>query len=173
MADSKVTYEIIISQGGNGGGSAASSGIAGHGIGGAAESGITPDEKGFLQKSYEGLQAIKGFAPVAAVASVGKQIAMWQVSVANRNSGNSLMQRKIDVGMQLATQTLAAGGMILGGLITGNPLLVLGGVTSAVTTGLNYAKEQEQVNYERSWENMSLVYARERAGMSYNRSRTT
>ena len=165
----KVTYEIVIRQGGSGGGHASGNGMAP--TSGGAQ-GANTDDKGGLQAAYGRYKAIKGFAPVAAAAAVGKQIATWQGSVANRNSGNSLMQRKVDIGMQLATQVLTSGGMVLGGLITGNPLLVFGGVTSAIMTGLNYAKEQEQVNYERRWEDMALVYARERAGISYNRSRT-
>lgn len=169
MAENRVTYEIIIRQGGSGGGNASGNGMAP--TSGGAQ-GANTDDKGGLQAAYESYKAIKGFAPVAAAVAVGKQIATWQVSVANRNSGNSLMQRKVDIGMQLATQVLTSGGMVLGGLITGNPLLVFGGVTSAIMTGLNYSKEQEQVNYERRWEDMALVYARERAGISYNRSRT-
>ena len=50
--------------------------------------------------------------------------------------------------------------------------MMIAGVTSGINTLINYAQQQEQFNYERTWESRELVYARERAGMSYNRSRT-
>lgn len=58
------------------------------------------------------------------------------------------------------------------GFKLGYSLMMIAGVTSGINTLINYAQQQEQFNYERTWESRELVYARERAGMSYNRSRT-
>lgn len=158
----KVTYEIIIKDGTGGGGGAD--------LGGAGGSQKTED-MGFLGNSYTAYKAIKGFAPVAAAVSVATDLIQWQVSLVGRNMGSSLTQQKIDTGMKIAQQTLTAGGLLIGGLATGNPLLLLGAAVSAINTGIGYAKEYEQFNYDRAWENKALIYARERAGASYNRSR--
>lgn len=89
-----------------------------------------------------------------------------------RNTGNSLVQEKINYGMQLAGQIGSSVGMFGLGAALGNPLMMIAGVTSGINTLINYAQQREQFNYERTWESRELVYARERAGMSYNRSRT-
>lgn len=158
-----VTYKIVI-QNRTGGG--ASSGTPG-----ASAPKGSAEDMGWLADIYKGYKAITGFAPIAAAGSVAKDIFQWQVSLVGRDMGSSLMQQKIDTGMQIASQAITTAGLFIGGLATGNPLLLLGAATSAITTMIGYAKQQEQFSHDRSWENRSLVYARERAGASYNRSR--
>ena len=162
MAD--VTYRIIVED-------ATVEGGAAGGTGSTSGGGSTPSDMGWLGNVYNTYKAIKGFAPVAAAGSIGKNLFMWQASLVGRNTGSSLVQEKINFGMQIAGQTLTEGGMLMGGIATGNPLLVLGGAVSAVNTVIGYAKEREQFNYDRRWESIGLTYARERAGASYNRSR--
>ena len=163
----EVTYRIILENATGGGGSY--SGIAlGGGVGG--EDG-NPSDMGWLKRTYNTVEAIKGFAPVAAVGAIGKQLFSWQLDIVYRNNGNALMKQKIDAGFQLAGQAAAAGGLFVAGIATANPLLLLGAATSAITTAIGYGREYEQYNYERRWEGIGLAYARERAGMSYNKSR--
>lgn len=170
-----VSYEIIIREvsGGNGTGSGASSGNGSSAPSNSGGSGKgTPSDTGWLNDIYGAYKAIKGFAPVAAATSVAKHIFQWQVGLVGRNTGNSLVQEKINYGMQLAGQIGSSVGVFGLGAALGNPLMMIAGMTSGINTLINYAQQREQFNYERTWESRELVYARERAGMSYNRSRT-
>ena len=161
-----VSYEIIIREvsGGNGTGSGTPSG--GGGTPAPSDSGGsgkgTPSDTGWLN----------GFAPIAEATSVAKNIFHWQIGLVGRNTGNSLVQEKINYSMQLAGQISSSVGMFGLGAALGNPLMMIAGVTSGINTLIGYAQQREQFNYERTWESRELVYARERAGMSYNRSRT-
>ena len=162
MAD--VSYEIIIrnetASSGSGGGS--------HGDGGSdSASDITNGLEG-LYKTYK---QIKNIAPVASALSVAKDIFSWQISLVGRNMGNSLVQKKIDLSMQIANQTLSTVGMLVGGIATLNPVMIFGAISGAISTAIDYAKEAEQISYEKRWESISLGLARERASASLNRSR--
>lgn len=121
--------------------------------------------------TFTQFEAIRKLAPVAAVAGISKNLASWRISRVGRDMGSSLTQQKIDVGMSMANQAIATGGLLLGGVATANPALIIAGVASGINTLIGYAKEREQFNYDRSWESKALVYARERAGASFNRSR--
>lgn len=101
-----------------------------------------------------------------------KNVSEWQISFVGRNTSNSLLQEKINYGMSVAGQTLSSVGTFALGAALGNPFMMIAGVTSGINSIINYAKQQEQYNYDKMWESRELVYARERASMSYNRSRT-
>lgn len=164
MAD--VSYEIIIRNETDG--SSSGSGGGSHGDGGAdSASDITNGLEG-LYKTYK---QIKNIAPVASALSVAKDIFSWQISLVGRNMGNSLVQKKIDLSMQIANQTLSSVGMLVGGIATLNPVMIFGAISGAISTAIDYAKEAEQISYEKRWESISLGLARERAGASLNRSR--
>lgn len=164
MAD--VSYEIIIRNETNG--SSSGSGGGSHGDGGSdSASDITNGLEG-LYKTYK---QIKNIAPVASALSVAKDIFSWQISLVGRNMGNSLVQKKIDLSMQIANQTLSTVGMLVGGIATLNPVMIFGAISRAISTAIDYAKEAEQISYEKRWESISLGLARERAGASLNRSR--
>lgn len=172
-----VSYEIIIREVSGGAKSGApSEGSAAQTVpsmpsGGGGNGKGTPSDTGWLNDIYGAYKAIKGFAPVAAAGSVAKNIFQWQIGLVGRNTGNALVQEKINYGMQLAGQTLSSVGMVGLGAALGNPLMIIAGMTSGINTLIGYAKQQEQFNYEHTWESRELVYVRERAGMSYNRSR--
>lgn len=164
MAD--VSYEIIIRNETDG--SSSGSGGGSHGDGGSdSASDITNGLEG-LYKTYK---QIKNIAPVASALSVAKDIFSWQISLVGRNMGNSLVQKKIDLSMQIANQTLSTVGMLVGGIATLNPVMIVGAISGAISTVIDYAKEAEQISYEKRWESISLGLARERAGASLNRSR--
>lgn len=164
MAD--VSYEIIIRNETDG--SSSASGGGSHGDGGSdSASDITNGLEG-LYKTYK---QIKNIAPVASALSVAKDIFSWQISLVGRNMGNSLVQKKIDLSMQIANQTLSTVGMLVGGIATLNPVMIFGAISGAISTAIDYAKEAEQISYEKRWESISLGLARERAGASLNRSR--
>ena len=164
MAD--VSYEIIIRNETDG--SSSGSGGGSHGDGGSdSASDITNGLEG-LYKTYK---QIKNIAPVASALSVAKDIFSWQISLVGRNMGNSLVQKKIDLSMQIANQSLSTVGMLVGGIATLNPVMIFGAISGAISTAIDYAKEAEQISYEKRWESISLGLARERAGASLNRSR--
>lgn len=164
MAD--VSYEIIIRN--ETSGSSSGSGGGSHGDGGSdSASDITNGLEG-LYKTYK---QIKNIAPVASALSVAKDIFSWQISLVGRNMGNSLVQKKIDLSMQIANQTLSTVGMLVGGIATLNPVMIFGAISGAISTAIDYAKEAEQISYEKRWESISLGLARERASASLNRSR--
>lgn len=170
-----VSYEIIIREvsGGNGTGSGASSGNGSSAPSNSGGSGKgTPYDTGWLNDIYGAYKAIKGFAPVAAATSVAKHIFQWQVGLVGRNTGNSLVQEKINYGMQLAGQISSSVGMFGLGAALGNPLMMIAGVTSGINTLIGYAQQREQFNYDRNTENVSRALLMERAGPSFNRSRT-
>lgn len=169
-----VSYEIIIREvsGGNGTGSGAPSGNGSSAPSNSGGSGKgTPSDTGWLNDIYGAYKAIRGFAPVASAVSVTKHIFQWQVGLVGRNMGNSLVQEKINYGMQLAGQIGSSVGMFGLGAALGNPLMMIAGVTSGINTLINYAQQQEQFNYERNMENVSRALLMERAGPSFNRSR--
>lgn len=164
MAD--VSYEIIIRNETNG-----SSSGSGGGSNGDGGSGSSSDITNGLEGLYKTYKQIKNIAPVASALSVAKDIFSWQISLVGRNMGNSLVQKKIDLSMQIANQTLSTVGMLVGGIATLNPVMIFGAISGAISTAIDYAKEAEQISYEKRWESISLGLVRERAGASLNRSR--
>ena len=164
MAD--VSYEIIIRNETDG--SSSGSGGGSHGDGGSDSA---RDITNGLEGLYKTYKQIKNIAPVASALSVAKDIFSWQISLVGRNMGNSLVQKKIDLSMQIANQTLSTVGMLVGGIATLNPVMIFGAISGAISTAIDYAKEAEQISYEKRWESISLGLARERAGASLNRSR--
>lgn len=167
-----VSYEIIIREVSGGSGSGASSGNGSSAPSNSGGSGKgTPSDTGWLNDIYGAYKAIKGFAPVAAATSVAKHIFQWQIGLVGRNTGNSLVQEKINYGMQLAGQIGSSVGVFGLGAALGNPLMMIAGVTSGINTLINYAQQREQFNYERNMENVSRALLMERAGPSFNRSR--
>lgn len=166
MAD--VSYEIIIRNETNGSSSGSGGGSDGDSSGGG---GSSSDITNGLEGLYKTYKQIKNIAPVASALSVAKDIFSWQISLVGRNMGNSLVQKKIDLSMQIANQTLSTVGMLVGGIATLNPVMIFGAISGAISTAIDYAKEAEQISYEKRWESVSLGLVRERAGASLNRSR--
>ena len=90
----------------------------------------------------------------------------WQVSLIGRNQGSSLMQEKINAGLQIAGTVGAIGiAFAKGGVVAGTAALA--GVA------IKLGKDIEQYNYNARWENIGLSLSRERLGSSaaVNRSR--
>ena len=171
-----VSYEIIIREVSGSGGTGSGTPSGGGGAPAPSDSGGsgkgTPSDTGWLNDIYGSYKTIKGFAPIAAATSVAKNIFQWQVGLVGRNMGNSLVQEKINYGMQLAGQIGSSVGMFGLGAALGNPLMMIAGVTSGINTLIGYAQQREQFNYDRNMENVSRALLMERAGPSFNRSRT-
>ena len=111
-------------------------------------------------------QETKAFFKTVAIGTVVAQTAQWQVSLVGRNQGSSLVQEKINAGLQIAG-TIGAIGIAFakGGII--------GGTAAVAGLGIKFVKDIEQYDYNARWENIGLSLARERLGSSaaVNRSR--
>jgi len=108
----------------------------------------------------------KSFFKKVVVGTVVAETVQWQVSLIGRNQGSSLMQEKINAGIQIATTVGAIGiAFAKGGVFAGTAALA--GV------GIKLAKDVEQYQYNARWENIGLSLSRERLGSSaaVNRSR--
>lgn len=111
------------------------------------------------------VQGVQAFANVIPAAQIIKSGFDWQVSLIGRYKGSQQAQDIANASMKIAGQV---GGIALA-FATGN--YVAGGLM-AISTVLGYAREAEENTYQRKWENIGNTIGRERAGASFNRSRT-
>ena len=111
------------------------------------------------------VQGVQAFANVLPAAQIVKSGFEWQVSLIGRYQGSQQAQDIANASMKIAGQV---GGIALA-FATGN--YVAGGLM-ALGTLFSYAREAEENAYQRKWENIGNAIGRERAGASFNRSRT-
>ena len=111
------------------------------------------------------VQGVQAFANVIPAAQIIKSGFEWQVSLIGRYKGSQQAQDIANASMKIAGQV---GGIALA-FATGN--YVAGGLMT-IGTLFGYAREAEENTYQRKWENIGNAIGRERAGASFNRSRT-
>ena len=111
------------------------------------------------------VQGVQAFANVLPAAQIVKSGFEWQVSLIGRYQGSQQAQDIANASMKIAGQV---GGIALA-FATGN--YVAGGLMTLGTL-FGYAREAEENAYQRKWENIGNAIGRERAGASFNRSRT-
>ena len=111
------------------------------------------------------VQGVQAFANVIPAAQIIKSGFDWQVSLIGRYKGSQQAQDIANASMKIAGQV---GGIALA-FATGN--YVAGGLMT-IGTLFGYAREAEENTYQRKWENIGNTIGRERAGASFNRSRT-
>ena len=111
------------------------------------------------------VQGVQAFANVIPAAQIVKSGFEWQVSLIGRYQGSQQAQDIANASMKIAGQV---GGIALA-FATGN--YVAGGLMTLGTL-FSYAREAEENAYQRKWENIGNAIGRERAGASFNRSRT-
>ena len=111
------------------------------------------------------VQGVQAFANVIPAAQIVKSGFEWQVSLIGRYKGSQQAQDIANASMKIAGQV---GGIALA-FATGN--YVAGGLMTLGTL-FSYAREAEENAYQRKWENIGNAIGRERAGASFNRSRT-
>lgn len=104
------------------------------------------------------------FSKVVPAVAVAKQMFQWQTSLVGRYTGSSLAQQKTNAAMNMLGEVAGVGAAFA----TGG---VVGAAAAAGAIAFSYITDAEQRLYEKRWENIGLVYARERAGASMNRSR--
>lgn len=111
------------------------------------------------------VQGVQAFANVIPAAQIVKSGFDWQVSLIGRYKGSQQAQDIANASMKIAGQV---GGIALA-FATGN---YVAGTLMTAGTLLGYAREAEENTYQRKWENIGNAIGRERAGASFNRSRT-
>lgn len=115
-----------------------------------------------FNQTVQGIQALANVIPAAQIVKSGFD---WQVSLIGRYKGSQQAQDIANASMKIAGQV---GGIALA-FATGN--YVAGGLMT-IGTLFGYAREAEENTYQRKWENIGNTIGRERAGASFNRSRT-
>lgn len=115
-----------------------------------------------FNQTVQGIQALANVIPAAQIVKSGFD---WQVSLIGRYKGSQQAQDVANASMKIAGQV---GGIALA-FATGN--YVAGGLMT-IGTLFGYARETEENTYQRKWENIGNTIGRERAGASFNRSRT-
>lgn len=111
------------------------------------------------------VEGVQSFANVIPAAQIVKSGFEWQVSLIGRYKGSQQAQDVANAAMTIAGQV---GGIALA-FGTGN---YVAGTLMTLGTLFGYAKEAEENTYQRKWENIGNTIGRERAGASFNRSRT-
>ena len=165
MAD--VTYRIII-EGMGGGGSDAPRTTA------ATPSGEELSPKGSggndagnpLGKFYK---TMKGSAAVGLALKYANTVATTYINRVELRTGRSTYQEQLNYTKQTTMRGLGIGVAILGGVVTGNPLLALGGVVSAFDWALDIGISQGNLNIARAVNNVSIGMANIRAGAGGDR----
>lgn len=115
-----------------------------------------------FNQTVQGIQALANVIPAAQIVKSGFD---WQVSLIGRYKGSQQAQDVANASMKIAGQV---GGIALA-FATGN---YVAGTLMTAGTLLGYAREAEENAYQRKWENIGNAIGRERAGASFNRSRT-
>ena len=115
-----------------------------------------------FNQTVQGIQALANVIPAAQIVKSGFD---WQVSLIGRYQGSQQAQDIANASMKIAGQV---GGIALA-FATGN---YVAGTLMTAGTLLGYAREAEENTYQRKWENIGNAIGRERAGASFNRSRT-
>lgn len=127
-------------------------------------SGIS-DINGGDSKFNHFVEGVQAFANVIPGAKIVKSSFDWHVSLIGRYRGSQQAQDVANATMTIAGQI----GGIMVAFGTGN--YVAGGLMT-IGTLFGYAREAEENTYQRKWENIGNAIGRERAGASFNRSRT-
>lgn len=166
MAD--VTYRIIIEgMGGGGGGSGGASG-------GSAPRSTAVSPKGEDvspgKALYDSYKAIKNAAPVALALKYVNKAVTTSINLVELRTGRSTYQEQLNWTYSTALKGLGIVGSIAAGFVTGNPLLIIGGLATAADTAIDYGIAQQTLNLERRVENISIGMANIRAGAGGDRN---
>ena len=154
MAD--ITYKIIISGSGNGGGSTKKSAVASTTRG---EPTIPQRIKDFIKN-----QNVEMACASYALKLAERAITTEQNRVELR-TGNAMLQHKISRQYDIARQGLAIAGALALGVATANPALIAASAMSVVSSFVNVVIEQENINIAKSVEGVSIGMANIRAGI--------
>lgn len=98
------------------------------------------------------------------------RVATTYINQVGVRTGNTQLQERLSYSYSCLERSIGIGIAVVGGAMTGNVLAVAAGVGAAVTWGVNIAVAQEQINLQRSVENIGIAQANIRAGAGGDRS---
>ena len=123
-------------------------------------------EKNLTQaKKLLGAAAMVGYAKDA-LASYYE----YRVSTTNIRYGSQALEDRYRMWQNNITRTANAGIGLVMGIVTGNPVLAIGSIAgSAISAGVEYVQRSNQLQLERSVENVSIGLANIRSGVGGGR----
>ena len=157
MAD-KVSYVITIKNESGGGSS-------GRGSGAVAQTKSGEDAGGLSKGVKRG--AAMGVAVAAKLADTAVTTYINRVDI---QTGNTTVSQKLAFQYSEAKRGLAIGAALVGGIITGNPIAIVGAATAVVSRGIEISIAQENILLQRNLENISIQQANIRAGAGGDRT---
>ena len=166
MAD--VTYRIII-EGMGGEGDAPKTTAAtpsGDEISPHPTSGGTTTETGSFVKTY---MFLKNSAAAGLALTYANTAITTYINRVELRTGRSTYQEQLNYQKSATLRGLGIAASIIGGLVTGNYLLAVGGVSAAVDWGINTTIAKDTLNLERAVNNVSIGMANVRAGAGGDR----
>lgn len=115
-----------------------------------AQTPTQPQQTGAIASLMQkGMSSFASLAVVAAVTATAKNIFSHEVQRIGRYTGSQQAQD-----------------------VANTALSLIGMIKNPIESAIAYHYEREQREYERNWESIGLVLARERGGVSLNRSRS-
>ena len=164
MAD--VTYRIIVE--GLGGGSDAPKTTAATPTGEEVSPKPAPaSSSGGGEKSLYG--AIKGSAAVGIALKYANLAITTEINRVELRTGRATYQAELNYQKSAITRAIGIGASLVGAVATGNPLLAVGGVVSAVDWISEVSISQENINIARAVNNVTVGMANIRAGAGGDR----
>jgi hypothetical protein len=123
-----------------------------------------------FESFYKQAKKIAKCAPAAYATRYVDLAITTSINRVELRTGLSTLQGQQEYAYSLTKRMLASGAAIAGGIITGNPLVALGGAMSMVNIGIQNVIAEENLNIQRQVEGIGIEQANIRAGASGGRS---
>ena len=122
------------------------------------------EKNGGFSDFVDKVNKIKKFAPVAYALKYADLAIATEINRVELRTGHSTLQEKLNYEYSMAKRIAGAGATILGGILTGNPLVAVAGAMSLVNTGVQIAIAEENIRIAREVEGIGIEQANIRAG---------
>ena len=156
-----VTYEIILKNETGGGGSSSKK----SGSKSIAKTPKGDDASGF---KIDGKKA--GMLGYVAVRRIGNRVGTTLINRVGITTGNTTLQERLAYDFSILNRTINIGTAVITGAVTGNPLAIAAGIGMAVSWAVDIAVAKDQLNIQRTVENISISQANIRAGAGGDRA---
>ena len=162
MAD--VTYKILI-EAVNGGGAGGDS---------PRSTAITPSGEDVSPKTDTAASAVISYAKSAANVGLAlkyaSKVITTDINRVSLRTGRAMYQQQLNWTFSTATKTAGILAALAGALVTGNPLLAMAGMASALDAQFDYQLQKENIRLEKNVEDISIGMANIRAGAGGSRN---
>lgn len=110
-------------------------------------------------------QALKKLVAPATAIHVARKLINNEISTVELRTGAREYEQKLQFGMRVAGIGMSVGASIVGGIMTGNPLVAVAGIVlTAANTAIDVAQRYREIAIKENREDISLGLARIRAG---------